>query len=285
MESGTSSPTHLIIVCCHAIYLGGPTNGASDSEWLLAPFQKDEAPTFVAHARAGMEVLISDPAALLFFSGSQTRREVDRSEAQGYLDLLRDNSFFGLLSSLAKHEREDLVKARILLEEKALDSFGNVLFSMIGFWRQTRTWPEKITIVSHEFKRERFMELHVKTLKLTVSHITVEYSGIDPGYMVQAAKEFSEARTEEVRKGELERGYRAWEHDLWGKGQLLREKRWKRNTWSVSQELFDAALNERELASAVTQSVEFEWLGEMVKEEVFDIEAEFPWQLRAPRSR
>ena len=38
IDSGvTGSRTHLIIVCCHAIWLGGLENGDDESEWYIHP--------------------------------------------------------------------------------------------------------------------------------------------------------------------------------------------------------------------------------------------------------
>ena len=81
-------PNNLIIVCCHAIYLGGATHGHSEDEWsvwisaicmlnrswlifsrLIESFQKGETPTFINHAQAGLKALSEDPDSLLIFSG------------------------------------------------------------------------------------------------------------------------------------------------------------------------------------------------------------------------
>lgn len=62
-----------MIVCCHGIWLGGPSGGTDESEWLLAPFQKGESPTFVKHIKAGLNVLKADDQSVVCFSGLVTR--------------------------------------------------------------------------------------------------------------------------------------------------------------------------------------------------------------------
>lgn len=63
------SPTHLIIVCGHAIWTGGPTNGIDESEWIIEDWKRGETPTYTEHVKAGLKALAEDEWALLVFSG------------------------------------------------------------------------------------------------------------------------------------------------------------------------------------------------------------------------
>ncbi|KAK7900366.1 hypothetical protein LTR67_004112 [Exophiala xenobiotica] len=83
--SASTSPNHLIIVCCHAIYTGG--SAEDESNWLLEPFQRGETATYLAHIEAGVRELSRDKEhAILVFSGGATKRDrTDRSEGEGYL--------------------------------------------------------------------------------------------------------------------------------------------------------------------------------------------------------
>lgn len=237
----TTNLNHLVLVCCHAIYLGGYTRGECEKEWLLASFQKGETKTFRTHLQAGLSVLHQDPFALLVLSGSKTRKEVDISEGRSYLDLAIDNDFWGIV-----HPQSDM-RGRILLEEQAMDSMANLTFSLLMFWKTTKQWPDKITIISHEFKKERFLECHVKALGLNPE--TVAFLGLDPPYMNKESSKWDAARTDDVLRGELERGLGPWKADMLGRREVLSGKRRMRNCWGVSQMWF--LINEERVASGV----------------------------------
>lgn len=68
-DSPKQTPTRLIIVCCHSIWRGGPTNGHDEVEWALEPFQHGEVPTFIEHIKVGLRILSEQPDSLLVFAG------------------------------------------------------------------------------------------------------------------------------------------------------------------------------------------------------------------------
>ncbi len=164
------------------------------------------------------------------------------------------------------------MRERIGLEEQALDSFGNFMFSIVMFWRVTGRWPERITVVSHEFKRRRFLDLHVRAGRWPMER--VEFLGIDPVYMIRSSTKWDERRAEEVCRGERERGYGAWREDLWGRGRELRGKRMRRNFGGVPQVLFED--HKERVRSRVKTSV-VSWK-DGIEEEVLRDEMQ-PWEV------
>lgn len=119
------------------------------------------------------------------------------------------------------------LRKRIFAEEWATDSYQNVLLSLIQYPQFRRSihpdqgldvriaWPDKLIIISHDFKRSRFMELHVPTIQPPSAK--VEYIGIDPP--------FDSDQLAQVVQGDRLRGYGAWKSDLRGTGMLLTRKR------------------------------------------------------------
>ncbi|KAK7320887.1 hypothetical protein VNO77_30798 [Canavalia gladiata] len=146
---------NLVMVAGHSIYTSSSC-GKIDKEdsWFLESYQRNpgQAATFVTHIYKGVEVAARDDSALLLFSGGETRKDAGpRSEAQSYWAVADSKGWFG---------KEENVKWRALTEEHARDSFENLLFSVCRFRELTGSYPQNITVVSYDFKQERFAHLH-----------------------------------------------------------------------------------------------------------------------------
>ncbi|XP_040995911.1 LOW QUALITY PROTEIN: uncharacterized protein C57A10.07-like [Juglans microcarpa x Juglans regia] len=145
----------LVMVAGHSVYTSSSC-GKADKEdsWFLESYQKNpgQAATFVRHIQEGVEIAAKDDAALLLFSGGETRKDAGpRSEAQSYWSVAESRGWFG---------KKENMRWRALTEEHARESFENLLFSVCRFRELTGTYPYNITVVSYDFKEERFAHLH-----------------------------------------------------------------------------------------------------------------------------
>ncbi|TLD23811.1 hypothetical protein PspLS_06740 [Pyricularia sp. CBS 133598] len=262
MVDGATEIHHLIIVCGHGIWQGGPQHGHDEAEWLIENYKRGETPTFIEHIKAGLEAVAQDSRAVLAFSGGPTWKETRLSEARSYANLAAANEYFGCIplsgETAGTHPLSPIpLSTRIILEEQALDSYYNVLFAIIAFWRKFQTWPEKLTVVSHAFKKARIVDAHCAAIGFPLEH--VHYIGINPPNLPQwllAAQDLpisaaspdnnvtigtgDEKSTEE--KANMMRGVAEvigqWIEDPHGAGDALAGKRNARNPWGVSQKLF-----------------------------------------------
>ncbi|CAG8983702.1 hypothetical protein HYALB_00006271 [Hymenoscyphus albidus] len=282
------TPTNLIICCCHSIYLStspntppdpapgtSPFPGTSRTSWLLTPFQHQEHHTFTTHIHTSLTLLSHDPLSLLVFSGGFTDSRVKTSEAASYLALCEDSGFWSI-DSRSGHEDEGGEgkgkgsKERILLEEKAMDSLQNLLFGLLGFWRRTGGWPEKISVVSMGFKRGRVLGCHIPALKFPLSR--VEFIGINPSYMDPSSPDYDEERMKSVLEGEKTRGFDAWKADMYGTGDVLRGKRISRDYFKTRGVWFESE-EERERSGVRSEVRVF---GDGVEEVL--VEGRQPWE-------
>lgn len=180
-----------------------------------------------------------------------TRKETAISEAQSYANIALINNYWNLLSNDSRAGNVD----DILIEDRALDSYHNVLFSLTLFYTHFRRWPQHMTIVSHGFKKPRLVDGHCTAIGYPLDRVS--FVGIDPPGMAAGAQD-KQAALDGVSMALGE-----WREDPHGRGESLAGKRTRRNPYGVWQGVFGQGEVERG--------------GLVLKGEVLDEEATRPW--------
>lgn len=149
---------------------------------------------------------------MLVFSGGKTKPECDTAEGFSYGQvLLHDRNLHG------PGIREAILEKRVVAECWATDSYQNLLFSIIYFWEKVGRWPETITVVTHAFKQDRFLDCHAGAIRWPQNKIRVQ--GINPPFTKQ---ELSQVTAFEAKCRE------EWLLDPYGIGETLARKRQQR---------------------------------------------------------
>lgn len=144
----------LVIVPGHGVAKFWKQDLFSDDAWLGPP--RGEARQLIEHIEAGVKLVARDPDATLVFSGGQTKRRAGPvSEGSSYWFAASRLDWFG---------RPD-VRERAFAETYARDSFENLLFSVLHFFRQRGSLPDKIVFCGWAFKKKR-VRYHASTLCL-----------------------------------------------------------------------------------------------------------------------
>jgi hypothetical protein len=166
-ESLVPVPTHLVIVACHAAIDMEQLDRLSQEEsWYLLPYQRGMGyPSIIqSHITRGVDIVKSDHKSVLVFSGGETRKNVGPiSEAASYY-------FVGKHAMLFADDLEN----RVFLEEFAMDSYENLLFSICRFKEVYDYYPEKVTVVGFDFKEGRFSNIHRKAIKFPADKFSYE---------------------------------------------------------------------------------------------------------------
>lgn len=186
-------------------------------------------------------------------SGS-TRPETERSEARSYAEVAAANGYWGWLAAPVQHDD-------VLLEERALDSYHNILFSLTLFYSRFQAWPYRLTIISHAFKKPRLAG-HCSAIGFPVQRLSLV--GIDPPPAIISA----DGTKSEAMAG-VKQAADQWADDPHGRGQDLASKRRRRNVWSVWQGLFLQGTLHQDKGGLVTR-------GEAEEETLVD-DAPRPW--------
>jgi len=165
-----------------------------------------EHETFIAHILAGAMMVDQRPRAMLMFSGGMTSHSAF-TEAEGYAKV-----FHSLGIRWETFNRYEL-------ENWATDSYQNLLFSILRFQQVCGHYPESITVITHAFKEDRFVDLHAPAIRWPSERFRVQ--GINPP--------FTKAELRETQEGEEARAFTPFSNDPYGVQPSLANKRRARN--------------------------------------------------------
>ena len=90
---------------------------------------------------------------------------------------------------------------------------------MLAFHHFAGQWPIHITIITHSFKTERFINLHLPALRYERKRVLC--GGLNP----PAFLERDYAHMDAIEQAERENGYNLWSKDPYGRGRELNNKR------------------------------------------------------------
>lgn len=229
---------HLIIVPGHGIWKG-THKGEHQDDWHLESFQKEgnDHLIFVQHIETAMRIADSDLNAAVIFTGGMTKSVAGRvSEGGSYYSLAKE--------LIGRLDVSGSVMERCYTEEYARDSFENVLFSIARFKQITTSYPARITITGFEFKRHRFMNLHLKTLQFDMEH--VGYFGIDPQPPYDRDSKQRRLYFEDLKRAEYKHAVVEFEKDPLGNGPVLGAKKRSRNPFGRAHQ-YEETVPELEL--------------------------------------
>jgi hypothetical protein len=171
------SSENLVLVAGHSI-VRDFARLTEDDAWFLLDFQRGEPTRYIGHVEAAVRRAADDENSLLIFSGGATRAEAGpRTEALSYWLIAEQHDWWGSPG----------VRSRAHVEDFARDSFENLLFGICRFRELANREPVHVTMVSWEFKRERFEELHREAIGWPRDRFT--YIGAnDPPHLDQALR-------------------------------------------------------------------------------------------------
>jgi len=137
----------------------------NDEQWSLWSFQKGETNRYIDDTKIVTERTKGLENALAVFSGGVRPGSGKWTEAYTAYATAEQNGWLENKGS----------RIAAACDISAYDSLTNILGSLVKFYELTGHYPKKLIIVGWDFKKERFLNLHLHALGL--KHIVVEWIG------------------------------------------------------------------------------------------------------------